>query len=81
MNKSTLKLVYSKEEPPIRIKRAWIEGSSLVEERGSPFVERMYSEGPGAHRIVSYYRDKKNRRYVNIVIGDGVGPSREIMDD
>lgn len=79
MSKSTLKLVYSKQEPVTRIRAAWLEGSTLKKE-GLPLVENLYSLGPKMHRVVQYYRDSKGRRYVHIVVGDGIGPSEEIMD-
>lgn len=76
----TLKLVYSKPEKVTRIRRAWIEGSTLKPE-GWPIVETAYHRGPNVQCVTQYYRDSKNRRYVNIVYGDGLGTSEEIMDD
>lgn len=79
MSKSTLKLVSSKPEPVTRIRREWIKDSTLKPE-GRPIVEAAYHRGPNVQRVTQYYRDSKNRRYVNIVYGDGIGPSEEIMD-
>lgn len=80
MSRSTLKLVFSKPEPVTRIRKEWLEGSTLQKE-GKPQLETAYYLGQGMHRVTQYYRDSKGRRYVHIAVGDGIGPSKEIMDD
>lgn len=80
MSRSTLKLVFSKPESVTRIRKEWLEGSTLQKE-GKPQLETAYHLGPNMHRVTQYYRDSKGRRYVHIAVGDGIGPSKEIMDD